>query len=97
MTTNNERLSALDASNVEQYRFRNGGFNTFAKSVERFPRNARSVIIRSCFVCGGGPPQGVNGYHTVMSVQLVNRFAERYAAGQIMRYDILGTLGLVTP
>ncbi|MDA1080325.1 MAG: hypothetical protein O2973_01410 [Gemmatimonadetes bacterium] len=98
MEANGETLSALYTSNVEQYLFRGeGGFAEFAKSVERFPRNAKSAIIRSCFTCGGGHPHAVAGYHAVMTVQLVDRFVELRQSGQLGRYYDLVTTGLVTP
>src|SRR6185503_10383613 len=49
MTTNGEKLSALYASNVEQYLVRDGGFDVFAANALRLPRDSKSVIIRSCF------------------------------------------------
>lgn len=97
MTGHGENLSALYTSNVEQYLFRNGGFSEFAQSVERFPRDSKSAIIRSCFVCGGGHPHAVPGYHAVMTVQLADRFVALRAEGQLARYNTLMTLGLVTP
>lgn len=97
MSRHGEKLSALYTSNVEQYLFRDGGFDAFAKSVEAFPRDSKSAIIRSCFNCFAGHPQAVDGYHAVMMVQLADRFVELRNSGQIVRYYDLVTAGLVTP
>jgi len=92
----NERLSAFYTSNVEQYLFRDGGFAAFATTVGRFPIDAKSVFIRSCFICAGHP-QAVVGYHAVQAVQPVDRFTELRSAGQLNQYYGLVTLGLVEP
>ena len=97
MTEHDETLSTLYTSNVEQYLFRDGGFDAFARSVAAFPHDSRSAIVRSCFTCFAGHPQAVDGYHAVMVVQLVDRFLELHAAGQLRRYYDLVTNGLVTP
>lgn len=95
MSANRERLSALYASNVEQYLYRDGSFDVFARNLERLPRDAKSVIIRSCFVCRGGHPHAVNGYYSVQLVQFVDTFAALRAAGRLARYADLVSLGLV--
>lgn len=92
-----ETLSAFYTSNVEQYLFRDGGFSAFAATIERFPVDAKSVFIRSCFVCGGGHPHAVSGYHTVMAVQSVTGFKDLRAAGRLSQYNSVLYLGLVTP
>ena len=97
MTANHEQLSALYTSNVEQYLYGAGTFDAFAKNVERFPRNAKSVIVRSCFICFGNHPSAMNGYHAVMMTQFVNTFAELRAAGQLTLYGNLVFRGLVEP
>ena len=97
MRSHGETLSALYTSNVEQYLFRDGGFDLFAKSVENLPRDVRSAIIRSCFQCSAAHPQRVGTYHAVMVVQLAERFASLRASGQIARYSDLVTVGLVQP
>jgi hypothetical protein len=96
MIASHDRLSAFYTSNVEQYLFRDGGFDTFAKTIGRFPVDAKSVFIRSCFICAGHP-QAVTGYHAVQLVQPLSRFTELRAAGQLDSYRTLVTAGLVEP
>lgn len=98
MTAHGERLSALYASNVEQYLIRDGGFAEFARNLERLPRNDRSVVIRSCFnACRGGHPSAVNGYYSVQMIQRVDTFVALRAAGRLRTYFDLVSLGVVPP
>jgi hypothetical protein len=98
MTANNERLSALYASNVEQYLFRDFTFDAFATNVRRLPRDARSVIIRSCFnACRGAHSHAVAGHYSVQMTQLVDSFAALTRAGRIKGYYDLVSLGLLPP
>jgi hypothetical protein len=98
MTANSEKLSALYASNVEQYLVRDGSFPTFAANAARLPRDARSVIIRSCFnACRGAHTHAVSGFYSVQMMQLVDTFAARTRAGRAADYFDLVTLGLIPP
>jgi hypothetical protein len=98
MAANNEKLSALYASNVEQYLIRDGGFDAFAANVERLPRDAKSVIIRSCFnACRGGHSHAVGNYYSVQMVQLVDTFAVLTKARRIQSYYDLVSVGLIPP
>ena len=98
MTASGERLSALYASNVEQYLFRDGSFDTFARNLERLPRDSKSIVIRSCFnFCRGGHPNAVNGYYSVQMVQLVDTFAALRRSGRLTGYSDLVSSGLVRP
>ena len=98
MTANGERLSALYASNVEQYLYRDAGFETFARNLIRLPRDSRSVVIRSCFnFCRGAHPNAVTNYYSVQMVQLVDTFAALRASGRLNGYGDLVSLGLVRP
>ena len=98
MTGSGEKLSALYASNVEQYLFRDNGFDVFAENVERLPRDARSVIIRSCFTfCRNGHSHAVSGFYSVQMVQLVDSFAALHAAHQLNSYFDVVTRGLLPP
>jgi hypothetical protein len=95
---NGEKLSALYASNVEQYLFRDGSFEAFAANVDRFPRDAKSIVIRSCFnFCRGGHPQSVNGYYSVQMAQLVDSMMALRKAGHLTSYYDLVATGLVPP
>ena len=98
MNANNEKLSALYASNVEQYLIRDGGFDDFAANVQRLPRDAKSVIIRSCFnACRGGHSHAVGNYYSVQMLQLVDTFAALTRSRRIQGYYDLVSLGLVPP
>jgi hypothetical protein len=98
MTANGEKLSALYASNVEQYLFRDGTFAAFAANAGRLPRDARSVIIRSCFnFCRAYHPDAVSGYYSVQMTQLVDSFAALSRSGRLTGYGNLISLGLLPP
>ena len=98
MAANGERLSALYTSNVEQYLVRDGGFDQFATNVTRLPRDAKSVIIRSCFnACRGAHPQAVSGYYSVQMTQLVDSFAALRASRRLNGYYEVVSLGLLPP
>ena len=98
MTANNEKLSALYASNVEQYLIRDGGFDAFAANVSRLPRDAKSVIIRSCFnACRNGHSHAVGNYYSVQMAQLVDTFAALTRSRRIQGYYDLVSLGLLPP
>jgi hypothetical protein len=86
MRANNELLSAFYTSNVEQYLYRDGGFEEFAASVERFPRRNQAVFIRSCFVCRGAHTERVSGYYSVQIVQFVDAFVTMRKGGQLQQY-----------
>lgn len=90
-------LSALYTSNVEFYLFRSGTFDAFAVNVTSLPRDARSVIVRSCFVCRYDHPHRLDGYSVVQLAQFVDQFAELRAARQIQSYATLVSSGLIQP
>jgi hypothetical protein len=98
MAANGEKLSALYASNVEQYLLRDGGFDVFAANALRLPRDARSVIIRSCFnACRGAHSHAVSGYYSVQMTQLVDTFAALLASRRLNTYYDVVSLGLIPP
>ena len=97
MTGHGEKLSALYASNVEQYLFRDGSFEAFARNVVRLPRDTKSVIVRSCFTCRGVHESAVPGFYSVQMTQLVDTFARLHAEGQLRRYGDLVATGQVPP
>jgi hypothetical protein len=98
MTSNGEKLSALYASNVEQYLVRDGGFDAFATNLQKLPRDSRSVIIRSCFnFCRGAHPNAVRGYYSVQMTQLVDTFAALRAARRLNSYGEVVSVGLIPP
>ena len=98
MTANTEKLSALYASNVEQYLVRDGGFDEFSANVARLPRDAKSVIIRSCFnICRTGHSHAVSGFYSVQLTQLVDSFVALRASRRLNSYYDVVSLGLLPP
>ena len=77
------RVSALYASNVEDYLLRDGTFDRYAHTVAALPRDRRSVIIRSYFGTGpGGPhPDALPGHVSVQLLQRIDDFAAESSAG----------------
>jgi hypothetical protein len=92
-----ERVSVLYTSNVEQYLFRDGRFARFARTAAAFPRDGKSLIIRSCFVCRGGHPHAVAGYYSVQLVQRLEGFVSLLTAGQLSAYADILTRELIDP
>jgi hypothetical protein len=90
-----ETVSVFYTSNVEQYLFQGGSFARFAQSVSQLPRDEGSVIVRSYF--GRGHPQAVAGYYTVLTVQLMDRFATVQAAGGFSSFYDLTTREILKP
>ncbi len=90
-----EPVSAFYTSNVEQYLFREGSFDRFARSVAQFPRSALSVMLRSYFQ--GFHPQSVPGYHATQLAQLIDRFVAIQAGGGFGSYYALVTRDLLAP
>jgi hypothetical protein len=90
-----ETVSVFYTSNVEQYLFQGGSFARFARSASRLPRHEKSVMVRSYF--GGGHPQTVAGYHTVLTVQLMDQFAKVQAAGGFSSFYDLNTREILKP
>ena len=86
-------VSALYMSNVEQYLFRDFGFNGFAENVKTLPRNEKSVIIRSVFGGGrtgmGWHPLLVAGYNSAQVLQSMDAFVTEFDAGRIRSYNEL--------
>jgi hypothetical protein len=83
-----EKLSTLYVSNVEFYLMREGSFDAFANTVKTFPRDSRSVIVRSYFGGGfyGSHPQSVPGYYSTQLLQTVNSFVAEVARGGYSSY-----------
>jgi hypothetical protein len=95
LRAHHETVSAFYTSNVEQYLFRDGTFDRFARSVAQLPRTAGSVMLRSYFQ--GGHPQAVPGYHATQFTQFMDRFLAVQAAGGFGTYYALVTRDLVAP
>ena len=95
LLAHHETVSMLYTSNVEQYLFQDGTFGLFAGSVAQFPRNEKSVMVRSYFQ--GFHPQAVAGYHVVMTAQLIDRFVVALAAGGFESYRDLTGRELLKP
>lgn len=90
MKAHGDKISAIYASNVEDYVMRGGGFGGYARSVIAFPRDARSVLIRSWFGGAGSHPENVTGYHTTQLLQTVDDFAaDMKATGYLSYRDLV--------
>lgn len=89
-----ERVSALYVSNVEMYIWRDGSFATFAANAARFPRDERSVIIRSFFGGGFGESHPLNRqpHRSTQLVQSLEDFARRERQGWASYWELV-TLG----
>ncbi|HKO16974.1 MAG TPA: hypothetical protein VJU87_12095 [Gemmatimonadaceae bacterium] len=97
-----EVVSALYISNVEQYLFRDGGFDAFAENVRALPHDGRSVIIRSYFGyggfgMGGQHPLNVPGYYSTQILQMMNAFVAAYDGGALRSYRDLISRNYVGP
>ena len=92
-----ERVTALYASNVEDYLLRDGSFERYARTVAALPRTPRSVIIRSYFGgnFGDAIPGSVPGYYSTQLLQPIDRFAAGAAKGGYSSYRELVTDGAV--
>ena len=79
-----QRLSAFYVSNVEFYLFGAGTFPRFAANLERLPRTANTVLIRSVFGRFTAParPGDASSQH----VQSVAELLREHAAGRIRSY-----------
>jgi hypothetical protein len=86
-----DRLAAFYASNAEDYVMRGGGFAQYAKSVLAFPRDARSVFIRSYFGGERSHPENQPGYYSTQLLQKVDDFAADMASSGYSSYrDLVG-------
>lgn len=84
-----DKLSALYASNAEDYVMRDGKFGQYARNVATIPHDAWSVIIRSYFG-GGQHPEAVPGYYSTQLLQTVDAFAAGVAgAGYVSYRDLV--------
>ena len=81
-----ERVSALYASNAEDYLLRDGTFPRYTRSVLMLPRTASSVIIRSYFGGEGSHPESVPGYYSTQLMQTIDSFSRDVASGGILSY-----------
>lgn len=88
MTARGLRLSAFYISNVEYYLYRDKTFGRYADNVKLFPRDDRSLVIRSVFPSGGNrvlvPP--VAGHYSTSLVQSFEAMLAGIAAGNFKTY-----------
>jgi hypothetical protein len=75
-------VSAIYTSNVEQYLFRGGEFNQFARNLDALPRSSDSVIIRS----GMGPYARGNAYSDQL-LQPLEAFVTAWQSGRLRSYS----------
>ncbi len=86
LTQRGDRISAIYASNAEDYVMRDGGFARYAKSILAMPRDARSVFIRSWFGGEGSHPENVPGFFSTQLLQTLDDFSADMAAGGYRAY-----------
>ena len=79
-------VSIFYTSNVEQYLFQFGTFDSFAANTLTLPFASNGVIIRSFFNRGRTHPASVPGYMSVQLVQPAFDFATRMKAGGYAGY-----------
>jgi hypothetical protein len=91
------RVSALYASNVEFYLFRQGTFAAFVDNVRTLPAGDSSVIIRSYFGRGMPHPQAVAGHVSTQLVQAIPHFLALARSPDTLSYWDLVTQNVVTP
>jgi hypothetical protein len=86
-----EKVSAFYTSNVEYYLMRDDSFGNYAASVQKLPRDSRSVIIRSYFggTWGSPLPQTVSGYYSTQLFQTMDSFVKEQTSGGYQSYGDL--------
>jgi hypothetical protein len=82
-------VSALYASNAEDYVLRDGGFARYVQNVASLPRAANSVMIRSWFGGPGTHPHEVPGYFSVQLLQTMDAFVQATKADALWGYRAL--------
>ena len=93
-----ERVSAFYVSNVEDYLFRDGSFEQYARNVAALPRDRKSVIVRSWFGRFREPhPLAVDGFASTQLLQRIDDFAADVAGGGYASYRDLTTRNPITP
>ena len=93
-----ERVSALYVSNVEDYLFRDGSFEQYARTVADLPRDRTSVMIRSWFGRFREPhPFAIAGFASTQLLQTLDAFAADIADGGYASYQDLTTRNPIPP
>lgn len=82
-------VSVLYASNVEYYLMQDGTFDTFATTAAALPRDANSLVIRSCFRRACGPVGPDPGSPSAQLAQPLEQMAELFADGMYRGYQDL--------
>ena len=91
LASRKQRVSAFYTSNVEFYLFRDSAFGRFMANLERLPRDAAGVIIRSVFPSGGGSPLQLPGYNSTSLTQSIQALVDGYRGGRFRQYFELTT------
>ncbi len=81
-----EVVSALYASNAEDYLLRDGSFPAYARSVAALPHNTKSVMIRSYFGGNSAHPESVAGYYSTQLLQTMDAFTDDVRRDNIVSY-----------
>lgn len=80
------RISAFYLSNVEQYLFRGGTFDQFARTVAGLPHDEHSVLIRSYFGRRDTHPLNVPGHTSTQLLERFDTFVEEIREGGYRGY-----------
>jgi hypothetical protein len=83
LATRGERVSAVYASNVEFYLFRQGTFGRFIANLQQLPLRDEALVIRSVFGRSGLAPPG---YNSASVTQPIRALLEGYEQGRFRRY-----------
>ena len=81
-----ETVSALYASNAEDYLLRDGSFPAYARSVSALPHTPKSVMIRSFFGGSGSHPESVAGYYSTQLLQTMDAFTDDVRRDNMVSY-----------
>lgn len=80
------KVSVFYTSNVEQYLFQFGVFDSFARNTLTLPFDSNAVIIRSYFARGRPHPFAVGGHMSIQLVQPATEFVMRMNNGGYASY-----------
>ncbi len=79
-------VTALYASNVEDYLIRDGRFPVYVAGVRAMPRDTNAVIIRSYFGRGGMHPESTPEYASTQLLQRLDRFVRDTSVAHVATY-----------
>ncbi len=90
-------VTALYASNAEDYVMRDGKFERYVQNVKALPLATRGVIIRSWFGGPGTHPHSVPGYFSTQLAQTFDAFVAATSDGAVWSYSGLVATPHIAP